>query len=181
MTPKTLTVLPRAGSCTPGTGPSATSMRDVRLAEPSKNGAMKAKRTQWWQVAVRGINAHPLYQPLLGFRVNKTQHRTVPGLRGRKVCRRVLAKTSAAEQSHKWQDTSGNTDGYTEPKRAPSLLALGIFGMPEREVQIPTPTTGTPVSHACLIWGLQSTRGDKIKCRTFKLFGKIFLESFHIL
>lgn len=116
MTPTTPTVLPRAGSCTPGMGPSATSTCDVRLAEPSKNGAMKAKRTQWWQVAVLGINVHPLYQPTLGFRVNETHHTTVLGLGGRKVRGRVLTKTSAAEQSHKWQDTSENTDGYTEPK-----------------------------------------------------------------
>lgn len=84
-------------------------------------------------------------------------------------------KTSTAELSHKWQDGSGNTDGYAEPKRAPSLSALGILGMPERDTQIPVTIRGMPVSHRCLIWGLQSSRENKMQLppsRTCKLFGK---------
>lgn len=64
----------------------------------------------------------------------------------------------------------------------PPLSALGILGMPERDTQIPVTIRGMPVSHKCLIWGLQSSTENKMQLppsRTCKLFGKkIFFRVF---
>lgn len=179
--PTTPTLSPSAGFCPPegqqGSHPPSTC--DARPAEPGQNRAIKTGRRWWWDEAVFGMNLSSLSQLFLGFRVNQKQHRAIPGMAGRKVCRRTLAKTSTAERSRKWQDASGNTDGYAEPKQTLTLSTLGGFGMPEREGRANTcHSRGMPLSHLRLIWGLQRSRGKKIKCTLHQAGLENYLRKF---
>lgn len=160
------------------------SVCDTRPAEPSQNWAIKTGRRWWWDEAVFGINLHPSLSSSLALGWIRSSTGLSQGWRGRKVCRRTLAKTSTAERSHKWQSASGNTDRYAVPKQALTSQHWEVLECQTEKDMTPV----TPEACQCLtraLSGSANLKGEKNKMhpppsRTCKLFGKkTFLKFSH--